>query len=225
MTNLPPIRRRWPGATVVVVASGPSLVRDDCETLRAARADGRCKVVAVNDAFRLCPWADAIYACDAAWWNHHASALADRLADCWTCDAPAAARHGLNHAAGFGDFAKAADIAKPTEDPRWLGLSTDARYIGYGANSGFQAVNLAAHFGAARIVLLGFDMAPAPDGRTHFFGDHPAPLQRNSPYGQFVAAFAAAAPVLRSWGIDVLNSSRASALDCFPCVGLRLELG
>ena len=38
------------------------------------------------------------------------------------------------------------------------GFSTTPGLIHYGANSGFQAVNLAIQFGARYIVLIGFDM-------------------------------------------------------------------
>jgi hypothetical protein len=31
----------------------------------------RVRIVAVNDSWRLVPWADAVYATDALWWIHH----------------------------------------------------------------------------------------------------------------------------------------------------------
>jgi hypothetical protein len=42
-----------------------------------------------------------------------------------------------------------------------------------------QAINLAVHLGAARIILLGYDLSPARMGG-HWFGDHPEPIP--SPY-------------------------------------------
>ena len=32
---------------------------------------GKARVIAVNDAWRLAPWADILYACDGRWWRHH----------------------------------------------------------------------------------------------------------------------------------------------------------
>jgi len=210
-----PVPRRWAGHGVVIVASGPSLVEEDCRLLRIEQAGGRCKVAVVNDAWRLCPWADLLYACDHDWWNHHIAAVRAGFAgECWTQDRQAAERHGLRRVLGWTDYAKAIGVARPECDARWE-LSTDARYIGFGGNSGFQALNLAVHFGAARIVLLGFDMGLAADGKRHFFGEHPDRLRRDSPYPRFIEAFDNAAPVLAALEIDVINASPRTALTCF----------
>lgn len=36
---------------------------------------GRCKVVAVSDAYKLAPWADVLVSADRAWWDTHPEAL------------------------------------------------------------------------------------------------------------------------------------------------------
>lgn len=56
----------WVGATVVIIASGPSAGRTPIEL-----ASGRAKVIAVNSSWRLAPWADVLYGCDAGWWFHN----------------------------------------------------------------------------------------------------------------------------------------------------------
>src|SRR5690606_3319410 len=65
-----PFHRRW--REVVCIASGPSLTADDCEAVKAWRAqeEGR-GVIVTNTTFRLCPWADVLYALDAAWWKQY----------------------------------------------------------------------------------------------------------------------------------------------------------
>jgi len=40
-------------------------------------------------------------------------------------------------------------------------------------------VNLAVQLGAARILLLGYDMR-AVDGKTHWFGEHPWPTRESA---------------------------------------------
>src|SRR5690606_18678370 len=65
---------RW--QSVVCIASGPSLNKEDCEQVRrwrevAAEAGEARGVVVANTTFRLCPWADALYAMDRAWWDVH----------------------------------------------------------------------------------------------------------------------------------------------------------
>lgn len=84
--------------------------------------------------------------------------------------------------------------------------------IGGGGNGGFQSVNLAVQLGAKKIILLGFDMHG-----THFHGDHSGGL-RNPGEALFKTwrdCFDRAAPVLKSWGVDVINATPGSALECF----------
>ena len=57
----------WRGRTVVCIASGPSLTAEDCELVR----ESGCPVIVTNTTFRLCPWADMLYAFDRPWWNHY----------------------------------------------------------------------------------------------------------------------------------------------------------
>lgn len=47
-----------------VLGTGPSLKREDVESLT-----GRCKVVAVSDAYRMAPRADALASFDRKWWD------------------------------------------------------------------------------------------------------------------------------------------------------------
>ena len=51
---------QWAGDTCCILATGPSLTPDQAEY-----AKGKARVIAVNDAWRLAPWADILYACDA----------------------------------------------------------------------------------------------------------------------------------------------------------------
>ena len=57
---------------VVVAATGPSLTPAVAAEVRRARWPlEKCRVVAVNDAYRLLPYADILYACDERWWEVH----------------------------------------------------------------------------------------------------------------------------------------------------------
>lgn len=93
--------------------------------------------------------------------------------------------------------------------------------IGDGGNSGFQALNLALHFGASRVALVGFDMHAV--GGVHWHGKHPRGLNnpRPSNFVRWRRAFEASAPVLEAAGLDVFNTSAQSALDCFPKASLE----
>ena len=60
------VPRLWPGATVACLGCGPSLNADQVVLLR-----GRARVIAINDAWRVAPWADVLYGCDGRWWRKH----------------------------------------------------------------------------------------------------------------------------------------------------------
>jgi hypothetical protein len=56
---------------VIVIASGQSLTREQCEATRGAGY-----TIAVGDAYRLTTWCDAIVSTDRAWWRKRPDAMA-----------------------------------------------------------------------------------------------------------------------------------------------------
>ncbi len=88
--------------------------------------------------------------------------------------------------------------------------------VGSGGNSGFQALNLAAQFGASRVLLIGFDMHVG--NGVHWYGPnkwHAANNPANSNLMRWRDAFTTQAPKLERMGIEVVNASPDSALRCF----------
>lgn len=198
------IEPRFSGRRVVVAATGPSLTPEIAELCRDEI------VIAVNDAWRLLPWAALLYACDGRWWGYH-NGCPDFAGERWTSHSlhppndksQIAGRFGLHVIAGVHKS----------------GFSRAPALLHYGRNSGFQAVNLALLAGADPIVLVGFDMR-AVDGKRHFFGEHPKAVRRNNiPFAEFVGAFERAARDLPA-GVHILNATPGSALGCFPVVPL-----
>lgn len=188
------VPRLFPDQTIVCLASGPSLTSEDVDFCR-----GRAPVVAVNDTYRLAPWAAALYACDARWWESHAG-VPSFMGLKFALESKAAQWPGVQVLDNTGD----------------RGVELEPTGLRTGKNSGYQAVNLAVHLGAARIVLLGYDMQTHEGQPSHFFGEHPRPLRRPSPFAMFCDHFASLVEPLRALKIDVINCSRASALACFP---------
>ncbi len=96
--------------------------------------------------------------------------------------------------------------------------------IGDGGNSGFQAINLAAQFGASRILLVGFDMSLARG--VHWHGLHPRGLNNPSPanIARWRRVLDAAAPAYAAAGVEVINCSAESALTAYPKRSLREAL-
>ncbi len=199
------VPRLWPGATVVCVASGPSLTADDVAYCR-----GRAKVIAVKDSIRLAPWAECVYGAggdSGAWWKINGPALMwyDGL------------RYTLDPAAE-----KWATVLTNTG---FVGLESDPSGLKTGKNSGYQAINLAVHLGAARIVLLGFDMTDGPAGEQRWFGAHPWATRPWRELGQMVAPiFETLVQPLADEGIEIINASRRTALTCFPRMSLAEAL-
>jgi hypothetical protein len=191
----------------LVAATGPSLTPEVAASVKG------CNIVAVNDAWRLLPFAQVLYACDASWWTVHKGA-SGFAGERWSS-------HGAAGRIRHNDKALVAAKYRLNlvEGRDGSTFSTDPGFIHYGSNSGFQAVNLALLMGAIRIVLVGFDMQ-AVDGRKHFFGDHCAGLRNTSNYRNFIQAFERAAKALPA-GLEILNATPGSALRCFPMVDLH----
>jgi hypothetical protein len=105
------------------------------------------------------------------------------------------------------------------------GLSTDPTVICNGRNSGYQAVNIAVLLGVSKIVLLGYDMQPAEDGRTHWHADHPNNFQPGPlVFRSWLGAFPALVKPLADAGVSVVNCTVRTALTCFPRQPLRETL-
>lgn len=98
------------------------------------------------------------------------------------------------------------------------GLAEDPGEI-YTGNSGFGALGLAYHMGPSRVLLLGIDGAGLQrwDGSANRSLDHLPEL------------FAGAVPQLEEAGVQVMNGSPGSAVECFPRLdsldGLRWLVG
>jgi hypothetical protein len=183
----------------VIIATGESLTEADVD---AAWRSGR-KIFAVNDAYRLCPCADVLYACDEQWWDLHEKP-SRVIAERWTTCDVAAQKYGLRHIPG----------QHHTNDRRRFDASGHG--IVYGGNGGFQALNLAYALGVRDAILLGFDC----EG-THFFGDHPPAICNPSPFADWLDHWKAAAPEIAAAGMVVRNATRGGKLECFPRVSLE----
>jgi hypothetical protein len=202
------VPKLWPGETIVVIGGGSSLTREDVDYCR-----DKARVVAVKEAgcSRIpghdapAPWADVLYAADEKYWR-------------FVQGAPefTGLKYAIEQREGY----------PPIEWPgvqvlRNLGehgLEMDPTGLRTGFNSGYQAINLAVHLGAARIVLLGFDCWRFADSH-NWFGPHPTHIE--SPYPVFLQAFNTIVAPLKAVGVTVVNCSRQTMLRAFPQGELR----
>lgn len=196
-THQPPERDgAWRGHTVVCLASGPSMTREDAEMVRAWRDDApdARRVVVVNTTFRLAPWADALFAMDRTWWAAHWQEVGEVFTG---------RRYTINKL------------------PVNWGVTALSRVNGFG-NSGAAAISLAVNKGASRVVLLGYDCQHTR-GETHWHGAHPAGLGNAATVARWPAKFEQLAKALKARA-QIVNASRETALTCFERVELEDEV-
>ena len=103
------------------------------------------------------------------------------------------------------------------------GLRTTPWEIHTGSNSGYQAINLAYHFGAKKVILLGYDMQHT-DGKLHWHGSDPSGMGNPTGIKGWVKNFGPLAEDLKALGVDVVNCTRETALECFRRSTLEAEL-
>ena len=117
--------------------------------------------------------------------------------ECWTC---------AERLRGVVNWVEAVD------DP---GLCTKPGRIHTGLNSGYQAINLAYMWGAARIILLGYDMQRGPNGESHHHGDHEGGLPNLGTMPEWGRRMVQLGADLRAQGVEVVNATRQTAITCF----------
>ncbi len=190
----------------MILAGGPSLRGYDPIAL-----SGRVRIIAINDSWRLCPWAEVLYFSDREWWDEQS-----RLN-----------RHSVTKSINFMGMVYSGfwvagntefDIHPYVHSLRLAGqrgLSSDRRTLRHGSNSGYQAINLAYLYGASRIILLGYDMHVDPT-RSHWHDEtRPRNFQQLCDLS-FLPHFQTLVEPLAAAGVEVINSTPGSALKCWP---------
>lgn len=147
---------------------------------------GKGTVIVTNNTYQLAPWADVLWACDLKWWKAYPEAMEFK---------------GRKISVQNDEVEKIQTLDRPG-----LGLEQ----VHTGGNSGYQAINWAFLQGATKIVLLGLDMHG-----THWHGDHVRGLPNAHPFAKWIKAFDRLAIDLEKQGVEVVNCSLGSKLDCF----------
>jgi hypothetical protein len=203
LTNWPD----WTGQAVAIIASGPSAKKSNVGLLR-----GRMPVVAIKKSVELAPWADVVYGFDHHWWRD-VRGLMNFKGMKMAYD-----RHVC------GDEYEIRKIEIPDVNGNKL-LFDKIGTVGAAGNSGFQALNLTVQFGAARILLVGFDMHGR--GGEHWYGRNGWAFASNPTednYRRWRAAFDGAATDLAAMGVEVVNTSPVSDLKGFKRMSVEQAL-
>lgn len=189
-----PVARLWPNATVICIASGPSLTQEDVDFVR-----GKARVIVVNNTYQLAPWADALWATDSKWWRHYKDA---------------ANFAGLKFSLRVPGLLYPQDV-QVLKNTGTEGLEMQPHAVRNGKNGGHCAIHLAVHLGASRIVLLGYDCQLGPEGEEHWHPRHPAAIRDKLAIQTWRAAYASLVAPLRERNVDIVNCTRRTALTCF----------
>lgn len=177
--------RIFEGQVVCIIGGGPSLKTFDISVTQGQRC------IAVNQSFELTPWAEWLHFADCEWWKwNRAEVLAQ-----WK-----------------GLISTATSDVKDCNHPRLLRYWRDRRNFSlvpntlHGWDSGTQAVNLAYHLGAKKIVLFGIDMQTDPAGATQWHNKHKRQT-RAANYPKFAASLTQSVLKLESLGVRVVRAT------------------
>jgi hypothetical protein len=207
----------WNDNTCVILAGGPSLHTMNVNSIKTIPG---LRYIAINDSWRLMPEA-RLYFCDAQWWTAQI-AYNRRTRDNQT------SFHDLIYkgfwitgAPGFETHPQVHSLKLTGE----RGLETDPGGLRHGSNAGYQAINLAVHYGAKRILLLGYDMRVV-NGRTHWHDEQrePAGSFKTVLEKSMLPHFSSLVEPLADLGVEVVNVTPGSALTYFRQSTLESEL-
>jgi hypothetical protein len=190
----------WRNETAFIIGGGPSLEGFDAEVLRGRR------VIAINNAYLLAPWADILFWGDLAWWN-------------WNRNDLARFRGKYKVTRTWSNEYKSNGV-KILEHIKRTPFSIDPTVV-TGTDSGHSCINLAYHLGATTAVLLGFDMKRT-GGKNNWHTLH----HRETADGRYQNLFVPEMEKLAEFvgrlnDFEVVNCTPGSALSCFPIKDLE----
>lgn len=166
-------------------------------------------VIGVNVAYLIGDWIDMVFFGDSGFFLSHRTRLAQFHGLKVTCHSGASKETWIKF------------LGRDGRKPR--GISSAPNLVSWNGNSGAAAVSVAAHAGAKRIILLGFDMSLNGDNRQHWHnlygrgvinvGDERK--RRKLPFERHLRGFEDIARDAQAMGIEILNASPTSAITQF----------
>lgn len=154
------------------------------------------QTVAVNNSWQMAPFCNYVYAGDAKWWAVNFDKI-NIPAEKWTCSDKAANTYKLHYHIAGGPF-----------------------------NSGMRAIQFGVMKGFKRIGLLGYDCS-LKNG-VHWHGKHTEPTLRNpnnDKVKKWHDQFNRVSVMAKKHGVEILNCSRYTELECFEKITLEEFIG
>jgi hypothetical protein len=218
--NIPKI---WEGSTVFILGGGPSLSSVNFDLIKHRR------IISTNNAFgepngkthrygkediatyKARDWVDVIFFADLKWFRWHRRSIREAAENSivLTCNQ----NNGVLKTTG--PWLKKVR----RNNNRVLGITSDKKdHISWNRSTGAAAINVAYHFGAKTVVLLGFDMRLI-DGKKNYHDDHKEPA--HDPCARHLKCFKAIARDAAKLGLNIINCTPGSAIEYFPIMSLE----
>ena len=230
------VPRMWEGGDVWIIGGGPSVYREF--EIPKEIVDSVLKgtsplsvyspfmkglhdkhVIGVNAAYMLGDWIDIVFFGDSGFFMQHKRDLAMFAGLKVSCHNGARGEHWVKFLGRDGSKAR--------------GISSAPSLVSWNGNSGAAAISIAAHSGARRIMLLGFDMKLNGENRQHWhdvyhrgaINTRDDRKMRKLPFNRHLRGFDAIAADAQKMGIEIINCNPDSAITQFPKVSTKLLLG
>jgi len=231
MHNMWHVPKIWQGGDVWIIGGGPSLTKqfnipdDIVESVRNGTSPLSAyspymsaihdkHVIGVNVAFMIGDWIDMVFFGDGGFFLQHMNQLA----------AFPNLRIGAHNKAAKSRWVKY--LAR--QRGKKYGISTSSSHVCWNENSGAAAISVAAHAGAKRIILVGFDMSLDEKQKHHWHGVYRkggiAPSNtkvkrgkviNNVPFHRHLAGFPQIKKDASKLGIEIINACPESKIECF----------
>lgn len=201
----------WRDEVCVILAGGPSLrnIESFGPQLKMCQ-----NFITINDSWRLLPSnIKAVnYFCDSSWWSMQLQKNPRSIDGHRSFHEMIYSGFWITIDPGFFDHPQV-HFLKSTGQ---RGLELDPSCLRHGSNSGYQAINLAVHLGAKKIVLLGYDMKVV-GYQTNW---HKEPRAEAKAYERCIQQsmlphFPSLVQPLKDLGVEVINANPESELTCF----------
>lgn len=181
-----------------------------------------CKVIAINRAYRLAPWADWLWGCDAdRFWAWHSDAVDFAgtkivIRPCGDASSYPARWAKLAELAAAGVNILRHSAREYPGPARHEGASSDPAVV-YGNNSLYQILSVIAHTGASTVLLIWADMTGGHWHEGYSTGEPDYAIS-------IVPYFETLVQPLKKAGVTVINCTPGSAIPYWPVLQLEAVL-
>lgn len=200
------------GRTAVVIGNGTSLLDPEWTyRLRYAKAHRGAYLMVANGGFSAFPFADCLMCSDRHWLAGNPDFRpfgGERI----IVTSPRAAAAVVRRDPRMREIRRAYIDSNKAHD-----IFGNPRVLYEGHTSTTTNISAAVLMGVKRIVLVGIDLAPGPDGRRRLYDEtRDTEAAARTRYSKQVRHFKLFVSPLRLKGVEVVNCSPRSALDCWP---------